>query len=126
MHCGTCGVQGSTAAVPVGTPELRCVNFVRRRPPCEKLSAVLLTQADTHSATQSFAMIRLGNQLRLTGREVERFTRITGIEPVGVKSLDDLDDYIGRCKDYYQGASQEARFLRWLLDEERSRCLCAA
>ena len=72
------------------------------------------------------AMIRLGNQLRLTGREVERFTRITGIEPVGVKSLDDLDDYIGRCKDYYQGASQEARFLRWLLDEERSRCLCAA
>jgi hypothetical protein len=63
---------------------------------------------------------------RLTGREVERFTRITGIEPVGVKSLDDLDDYIGRCKDYYQGASHEARFLRWLLDEERSRCLCAA
>ena len=44
-------------------------------------------------------MIHLGNQLRLTGREVERFTRITGIVPVGVKSLDDLDDYIGRCKD---------------------------
>ena len=105
---------------------MRCVNFVRRRPPCEKLSAVQLTQADTYSATQNFDMIRLGNQLRLTGREVERFTRITGIEPVGVKSLDDLDDYIGRCKDYYQGASQEARFLRWLLDEERSRCLCAA
>ena len=71
-------------------------------------------------------MIRHRNQLRLTGREVERFTRITGIEPVGVKSLDDLDDYIGRCKDHYQGASHEARFLRWLLDEERSRCLCAA
>jgi hypothetical protein len=85
---------------------------------------VLRTQADTISATQSFNMIRLGNQLRLTGREVERFTRITGIEPVAVKSLDDLDDYIGRCKDYYQGASHEARFLRWLLDEERSRCLC--
>ena len=57
---------------------------------------------------------------------VERFTRITGIEPVGVKSLDDLDDYIGQCKDYYQGTSEAARFLRWLLDEERSRCLCAA
>jgi hypothetical protein len=71
-------------------------------------------------------MIRLGHSIRLTGREVERFTRITGFEPVGVKSLDDLDDYIDRCKDYYQGASQEARFLRWLLDEERSRCLCAA
>lgn len=71
-------------------------------------------------------MIRLGNKLRLTSREVDRFTRITGIEPVGVNSLDDLDDYIRQCKDYYQGASEEARFLRWLLDEERSRCLCAA
>ena len=95
---------------------------LRRR----QLSAALRNQAHTQSATQSLDMIRHGNQLRLTGREVERFTRITGIEPVGVKSLDDLDDYIGRCKDYYQGASQEARFLRWLLDEERSRCLCAA
>ena len=71
-------------------------------------------------------MIRHGNQIRLTRREVERFTRITGFEPVGVRSLDDLDDYIGRCKAYYRGASKEARFLRWLLDEERSRCLRAA
>ena len=71
-------------------------------------------------------MLRLGNHLRLTSREVERFTRITGIEPVGVRSLDDLDDYVRQCKDYYRGASEEARFLRWLLDEERSRCLRAA
>ena len=107
-------------------PASRSAAFMQAGPDRRKLSAVLLTQADTHSATQSFDMIHLGNQLRLTGREVERFTRITGIEPVGVKSLDDLDDYIGRCKDYYQGACHEARFLRWLLDEERSRCLCAA
>ena len=71
-------------------------------------------------------MLRLGSQLRLTGREVERFTRITGFAPVDVKSLDDLDDYIRQCKAYYDGASKEARFLRWLLDEERSRGLCAA
>ena len=71
-------------------------------------------------------MLRLGNHLRLTNREVERFTRITGIVPVGVKSLDDLEDYIRQCKAYYRGGSEEARFLRWLLDEERSRCLCAA
>ena len=71
-------------------------------------------------------MLRLGNHLRLTNREVERFTRITGIEPVGVKSRDDLEDYIRQCKAYYRGGSEEARFLRWLLDEERSRCLCAA
>lgn len=71
-------------------------------------------------------MLRLGDHLRLTNREVERFTRITGIEPVGVKSLDDLEAYIRQCKAYYRGGSEEARFLRWLLDEERSRCLCAA
>jgi hypothetical protein len=71
-------------------------------------------------------MLRLGNQLRLTRPEVERFTRITGIEPVAVKSLDNLDHYIRQCKAYYRGASDEARFLRWWLDEERSRCLCAA
>ena len=87
---------------------------------------MLRTQADTHSATQNFPMTRLANQLRLRGREGALSPRIPGSPPGGVKSLDDLDDYIGRCKDYYQGASQEARFLRWLLDEERSRCLCAA
>ena len=67
-------------------------------------------------------MIRFGNRVRLTSREVERFTQITGFVPVGVKWLDDLDDYIHQCKAYYKGTSEEARFLRWLLDEERSRC----
>ena len=67
-------------------------------------------------------MIRFGSRVRLTSREVERFTQITGFVPVGVKSLDDLDEYIRQCKAYYKGTSEEARFLRWLLDEERSRC----
>ena len=40
-------------------------------------------------------MLRLGSQLRLTGREVERFTRITGFVPVGVKSLDDVREKFG-------------------------------
>lgn len=91
-----------------------------------KLLTVLRIDAGQQRTSQSARMLRLGNHLRLTSREVERFTRITGIEPVGVKSRDDLEDYIRQCKDYYQGASEEARFLRWLLDEERSRCLCAA
>jgi hypothetical protein len=71
-------------------------------------------------------MIRLGNCIRLTRREVERFTRIAGFEPVGVRTLDDLDEYIRQCKAHYWGVSEETRFLHWLLDEERSRCLCAA
>jgi len=70
-------------------------------------------------------MIRLGNQIRLTRREVERFTKITGFAPKNVKTLDDLDEYIVRCKSYYWGVSEDTRFLHFLLDWERSRCLGA-
>jgi hypothetical protein len=68
-------------------------------------------------------MIRLGNRIRLTRREVERFTKITGFEPVDVKTLDDLDEYVRQCKAHYWGVSEDTRFLHFLLDEERSRCL---
>lgn len=71
-------------------------------------------------------MIRLGNSIRLTRREVERFTKITGMPPVGVKTLDDLDEYIRECKAHFWGVSEDTRFLHFLLDEERSRCLGAA
>lgn len=68
-------------------------------------------------------MIRLGNNIRLTGREVARFTKITGIEPVSVRTLDDLDRYIRECKDHFWGVSEETRCLHSLLDQEKSRCL---
>ena len=68
-------------------------------------------------------MIRLGNHVRLTRREVERFTTITGFAPVDVKTLDDLDEYIGKCKAHFWGVSEETRFLHFWLDEQRSSCL---
>jgi hypothetical protein len=68
-------------------------------------------------------MLRLGNRIRLTRKEVELFTLITGFEPVDVKTLDDLDAYITRCKSYYWGTSRATRFLHWWMDRERSRCL---
>ena len=71
-------------------------------------------------------MIRLGKSIRLTRREVERFTKITGFAPAQVKTLDDLDAYIGQCKTHFWGVSEDTRFLHFLLDEERSRCLGAA
>jgi hypothetical protein len=71
-------------------------------------------------------MIRLGKSIRLTRREVERFTKITGLQPVEVKTLDELDAYIRQCKAHYWGVSEDTRFLHFLLDEERSRCLGAA
>jgi len=71
-------------------------------------------------------MLRLGNRIRLTRKEVERFTVVTGFEPVGVKSLEDLDAYIESCKNHFWGTSKETRFLHHWLDAARSRCLSAA
>jgi len=77
-------------------------------------------------ASWDIEMLRLGNRIRLTRREIERFTKITGMEPVDVKTLDDVDDYIQRCKAHFSGVSESTRFLHFLLDEERSSCVGAA
>lgn len=71
-------------------------------------------------------MIRLGSQIRLTRSEVERFAKITDIEPVGIRTHDDLDAYIARCKAHYWGVSKPTRFLHWLIDREVARCGRAA
>ena len=68
-------------------------------------------------------MLRLGNHIRLTRKEIERLTKITGFEPVNVKSLEGLDAFIERCKRHYWGRSKETQFLHWLIDKERSRCV---
>jgi hypothetical protein len=68
-------------------------------------------------------MLRLGDRIRLTRREVERFTKITGMAPVHVQSLDDLDAYVQQCKAHFWGVSEDTRFLHFLLDDEMSGCL---
>ncbi len=70
-------------------------------------------------------VIRFGSRVRLTHREVERFHRITDIEPVNIRSLDDLDTYVARCKAHYWGVSKETRFLHWLIDREYAQCRLA-
>jgi len=67
-------------------------------------------------------MLRFGKHIRLTRKEVERFTEITGFEPENVKTLDDLDAYIARCKRHYWGRSKDTQFLHWLIDRERMHC----
>jgi len=71
-------------------------------------------------------MIRLGKSIRLTRREVERFTKITGFEPVNVRTLDDLDRYIRKCKAHFWGCSEDTRFLHFLIDEELRRNLSSS
>jgi hypothetical protein len=67
-------------------------------------------------------MLKGHTQIRLTRREVERFTRITGFEPLEVRTLGDLADYVATCKKYYWGVSEETRFLHWLIDETVRSC----
>ena len=68
-------------------------------------------------------MIRLGNRIRLSRTDAACFTKITGIEPVGIKTFADLDDYIAQCKRHFWGVSQETKFLHWLIDRERGLCM---
>ena len=71
-------------------------------------------------------MIHLDSQIRLTRREVERFRKITGIEPANIRTLVDLENYIARCKAHYWGVSEETQFLHWLIDREYAQCRQAA
>lgn len=71
-------------------------------------------------------IIRFGQRIRLTSREVERLARITGFEAVGVKSIDDLTAYVSQCKACCADGTKKTAILQWLLDEEASRCLVAA
>ena len=62
--------------------------------------------------------------LRLTRRETARWIKITGIEP-DVKTADDLQSYVQRCKEHFWGVSEDTRFLHFLIDEEVARNLGA-
>ncbi len=67
-------------------------------------------------------MIRLNDQIRLTRKEIEVFTKITDIEPVGIRTLGDLDAYVARCKAHYWGVSEQTEFIHWLIDREYRQC----
>ena len=71
-------------------------------------------------------MLRHNCSIRLTRPEVERFKLITGFEPSTVRTIDDLNAYVARCKAHYRGSSRDTQFLHWLIDQERDRCLKAA
>ena len=70
-------------------------------------------------------MIRLGSHIRLTCKEIAYFHWLTDIEPVGIRTLADLDAYVAKCKAHYWGVSQDTQFLHWMIDQEVARCLAA-
>lgn len=71
-------------------------------------------------------MIRLNRHIRLTRREIEVFFKITGIEPAGIRTLEDLATYVARCKAHYWGVSEETQFIHWLIDKQYQDCREAA
>jgi len=109
-------------------PQMTCISNLRRFGDLDARNyrRHRTSNADSQMASWDIEMLRLGNRIRLTRREIERFTKITGMEPVDVKTLDDVDDYIQRCKAHFSGVSESTRFLHFLLDEERSSCVGAA
>ncbi|WP_372526612.1 hypothetical protein [Piscinibacter sp.] len=68
-------------------------------------------------------MLRGTHTVRLTGREVQRLTQITGFEPIDVRTLDDLERYVRACKRHYWGVSDATRYLHWLIDREVAGCV---
>jgi hypothetical protein len=61
--------------------------------------------------------VEIGKKIRLTSRDIERLTRLTRFNPEGVKSVDDLDAYVERCKQYYWGKSLDSRRFHRLIDD---------
>lgn len=68
-------------------------------------------------------MLRLGQHVRLTSKEVEHLTHLTGFAPEGIKRLDDLRSYIRRCKRHYWGTSSDTRELHRMIDDAFARCV---
>ena len=70
-------------------------------------------------------MLRYKGRLRLSARDLRRWVRITGFEPVGIRCVDNLANYVRACKAHFWGSSDDAKFIHWLIDEEFLRCIGA-
>jgi hypothetical protein len=70
-------------------------------------------------------MLRYRGRLRLSARDMRRWVRITGFEPIGVRCVDDLANYVRVCKAHFWGSSDDTKFIHWLIDEEFLRCIGA-
>ena len=60
-------------------------------------------------------MIRLGPQIRLTRKEIQQLHWLTDIEPVGIRTLADLEAYVAKCKAHYWGVSEDTQVLRLVI-----------
>ena len=55
-------------------------------------------------------MLRYRGRLRLSARDLRRWVRITGFEPVGIRCVDDLANYVRACKAHFWGSNRRVGY----------------
>lgn len=68
-------------------------------------------------------MLKDDDRLRLTPQDKNRWQRITGIKPAGIRSVGDLRRYMADCKRLFPGTSEDVCFIHWIIDAEFERCV---
>lgn len=64
-------------------------------------------------------MIRLGDQIRLTGKDQKIWQSLNGGEPLNASTVAEFNRFLERCKTQYPGDTPDERFARSTLDSHR-------
>lgn len=69
-------------------------------------------------------MLKYGDTIRLSEREIEMLREATGFEPVEIDSVAELMEFLSRAKEHYPGETVDCRRRRRSIDEAM-KCLTA-
>lgn len=64
-------------------------------------------------------MIRCGTQIRLQNDDVDWLYKLTGSNPKGIQSVDDLNRFVDQHLPIYDGITPESQLLRMLLANQK-------
>lgn len=64
-------------------------------------------------------MLRIGNTIRLNQKEKDRLTLLTGAVPVGIASVETLNQFVESNQSLHHNGTLEGRLIASLLDDER-------
>lgn len=64
-------------------------------------------------------MIRHGNQIRLNQADLDWITKLTGTNPTGVRTVDDLNSFVDRHLPVYDDSTPESKLLGMLLADTK-------
>ena len=67
----------------------------------------------------SVHMIRCGNQIRLKKDEIDWLFKLTGSNPCGIQSIDDLNSFVDQHLPVYDSTTPESKLLGMLLSDRK-------